>query len=209
MPSLDWNKEWGNRLFMWTKNNQGYYGGQWGDPENKEKLSFVIEKYISPYVNPYSVVLEIGPGGGRFTKYLLDAKKIILVDLCSEFFPYLSARFKDSTCKFQFYQTKGYELEGVDLGSVDFLFSFDAFVHIAPEGIYEYLKNIQRTLKDGGVSVIHYADKTKPKCRERKVFSEMTPFKMERFVRDFNFKIIEHNTDLMAHSSIIVLQKKW
>ena len=208
MPSLDWNKEWGNRLFMWTKNNQGYYGEQWGDPEKVEKLFFVIEKYISPYINPESVVLEIGPGGGRFTRYLLDAKKIILVDICSEFFPYLSARFKDSSCKFQFYQTKGYELDSIESDSIDFLFSFDAFVHIEPKGIYKYLKSIQRILKKGSVSVIHYADKTKPGGMKRAVFSDMTPSKMERFVRDFNFKILEHNKDLMSHSSIIVLQKK-
>ena len=208
MPSLDWNKEWGNRLFMWTKNNQGYYGEQWGDPEKVEKLSFVIKKYISPYINPESVVLEIGPGGGRFTKYLLDAKKIILVDLCSEFFPYLSARFKDSSCKFQFYQTKGYELEGVDSYSIDFLFSFGTFVHIEPEDIYKYLKSIQRVLKSKGVLVIQYADKTKPGGKNAKGFSDMTPNKMEGFIKDFDFKIIEHNTDLIGHSSIIVLQKK-
>lgn len=228
MHTIEWNKRWAKDLNRFTsrKKTRGYFGDQWGDPDvtglrrllhwirlivlhraGPANLSDVVKYYIEPYVTPQSVVLEIGPGGGRWTKYLLAAKEIIVVELNPEFFPYLQERFKDHLSKFRFYHTSGYELDGVEADSVDFIFTFVTFVHIEPDGIYSYLGHIKRVLKPGAIAIIQYADKTKRRARMNRGFSNMNPGKMEAFVSQYGFRLLDHNTRLLGHSSIAVIQK--
>ncbi len=225
MPSTDWNKKWATDLkrFNKTKKDEVYYGHNWGDPGRKRgvfyrlsnkilqkepgDLSKVVSKYISPYVQKDSIVLEIGSGGGRWTSYLLKAKEIIIVELNPEFFDYLKKRFRKNISKINFYKTSGYNLDGIQSDYVDFIFTFGVFVHTDPEGIFEYLKNIKRVLKPSGVAVIQYSDKTKKFGKMNKSFSNMNPKKMEGFVSKYKFKILDHNTRLLNHSSIIMIQK--
>jgi hypothetical protein len=55
------------------------YGLQWGDPEVVEPLRFIRDRYVLPYVSSERTAVEIGPGGGRWTRYLLDFKKLYIV----------------------------------------------------------------------------------------------------------------------------------
>lgn len=227
MHSTEWNKRWGKDLV--TKeiksSEKNYYGTQWGNPDtpavfywlkkfflgNKDKapgdLSKVIKHYIKPYVTPSSVVLEIGSGGGRWTKYLLSAQKLILVELNSEFFPYLKKRFEKDVSKLQFYQTSGCELKNINSDSVDFVFSFGTFVHIDTDGIYKYLAEVKRVLKLNGIAVIQYGDKTKKQALLNLDFSDMNQDKMKKFIEDFNLRLLDHNTKLLNQSNIAVIQK--
>jgi SAM-dependent methyltransferase len=224
MPSINWNKRWSDDL----KKNAGhgnidYYGAQWGDPAARGiwkwlqkirmgrklpgDLSKIPPKYILPYVSKESVLLEIGPGGGRWTQYFLDAKEIILVDLNPDFFPYLQDRFKKFSSKLRFYQTSGYELDGIASDYVDFIFTFGTFVHIDPEGIDCYLDHIKRVLKIDGVAAIQYADKTKEIAQQSEGFSDMNAGKMEDLISKYNFRLLEHNLSLLNHSNIAVIRK--
>lgn len=169
----------------------------------------VLTRYVRPYIRPDVTVLEIGPGGGRWTKYMLQAKHLTLVELNTEFFDYLRNRFAAQLSKLRFYQTRDYELEGVESSSIDFGFSFGVFVHIDPEGIQAYLAELARVVKSGGHIVIQYADKTKEGGRERTGFSDMTPAKMEGFVAALPaLEILKHDTTLLNHSSVIILRKR-
>lgn len=226
MPSIDWNKTWAVKdlkEFVASKSKY-YYGCRWGDPDDTwirylikkiilgskqvpGNLSKVVEYYIKPYVTPDSVVLEIGTGGGRWTRYLLTAKEIILVELTPEFFPYLSERFKEYMARFRFYKTSGYELDGIETDYVDFIFTFGTFVHIDPDGIYSYLGSIKRVLKPEGIAVIQYSDKTKKIAREISAFSDMNPSKMEAFISQYGFRLLDHNTSLLNHSNIVVIKR--
>lgn len=53
------------------------YDLHWGDPENDQRLAFIRDQYIYPYINPKHRVLEIRPGGGRWTRYLLSFKEFL------------------------------------------------------------------------------------------------------------------------------------
>ncbi len=223
MPNIEWNKRWAKDLNNWvSKKPFFYYGYQWGDP-GKGPLSWiyriifrrkpagdpskVVEDYIRPYVNFSSVVLEIGPGGGRWTKYLLNAKKIILVELNPDFFQYLKTRFNKHIDKLEFYQTSGYEVDKIDDNSVNSVFSFGTFVHIDPEGINQYLAQIRRVLTPSGIAVIQYADKTKKKAKEDPGFSNMDQQKMEEYVSQNKLRMLTDDTLLFNNSNICVLQK--
>lgn len=223
MPTVKWNKRWskGLRGALQSRGKAKYFGDQWGTPSREtkffqrlnplmitpEKLAHVVESYIEPYVKSTSVVMEIGSGGGRWTRYFLKAKETIIVELNPESFEYLKSRFGESSSKFRFYNTSGYELDGILDESVDFMFSFGTFVHIDPEGIGSYMENIKRILKQGGTGVIHYSNKERIRAKLNPSFSRMNPTKMELLVSQAGLKVVEHNDSLLNHSSIVVFQK--
>jgi ubiquinone/menaquinone biosynthesis C-methylase UbiE len=224
MPTSDWNKRYGEKIKKFVPNKKrAYYGIHWGDPSISGwrywllkllyrsaivgDLSKVVKHYITPYLTPQSVVLEIGAGGGRWTQYLLDAKELILVELNAEFFPYLKGRFPDHLGKMRFYQTNGAELAGIPSNSIDFVFTFGTLVQISPDMIDAYLGEIRRVLKRGGIAVIHYADKTKKVAQRNDQFTDMNAGKMEAFVASHQLTVRDHNRTLLNHSNLIVVQK--
>ena len=225
MPSPEWNKQWTLDLkrFLGRRALFKFYGQQWGDPDVRGinylfqrivfpwrfpgNLSRVVDIYIRPYVTSQTVVLEIGAGGGRWTKYLLEGREVLVVDLNPQFFDYLRKRFEDSLSKLCFYQTTGYEMDGIDSEHVDFLFTFGSFVNIDPEGIDAYLTHIKRILKPGAVAVIQYADKKKLMGRINPGFSNMNHEKMEELVLKHGFGIVEHDLKILNHSNIVVIRK--
>lgn len=179
------------------------------DTGYQPELYTVLKEYLRPYVNENTTVLEIGPGGGRWTNYMLHAKHLTLVELNTEFFDYLKERFGPYVSKFRFYQTRDYELEGVESSSIDFVFTFGTFVHIDPEGIQGYMREIARVMKPGGYATLQYADKTKELAQNKPGFSDMTPAKMEGFVKELpGMEIVKHDTGLLLHSSVVMLHKK-
>ena len=173
-------------------------------------LAKVRRRYLEPYVSSETVALEIGAGGGRWTRYLLSAREVVVVELNSEFFPYLESRFPEARGKLRFYETSGYELSGVDDKSVDFVFSFGTFVHIAPDGIDAYLAEIRRVLRPGGVVSIHYADRSKKFFagpRGFGGFSDMNADKMEDLAARRGFELLEHDRAILNHSNVVVLRR--
>ena len=176
--------------------------------EYNESLYHVLTDYLRPHITPDTVLVEIGPGGGRWTRYMLKAKHLYLVDINEEFFDYLGKRFAGSAHKFTYHKPDGYDLKCTGDNEADFVFSFGTFVHVEPEGIQAYLAEIARVLKPGCKSVVQYADKTKEKGQERTGFSDMTPEKMEGFIAaQPGLEMLEHNTELLNHSSVMLLQK--
>ncbi|MCU0498108.1 MAG: class I SAM-dependent methyltransferase [Anaerolineae bacterium] len=169
-------------------------------------LHRVYSHFLRPHVQSNHTILEIGPGGGRWTEYMLHAQHLIMVELNPEFFDYLRQRFAAQIDKFRFYQTRDYELDGITSESVDFVFSFGTFVHIDPDGISQYLNNLARVMKPGAKGVIQFADKTKVMAQEKPGFSDMTPDKF-RAMLPANLRVIEMNTDLLPHSSIALFEK--
>lgn len=203
--TVEWNKEYQVNDFNKYNKLSGYYGNQWGDPESN--LKKFVKTYITPFVNTNSTILEIGPGGGRWTTYFMPAKKIICVDINDIFFKYLSKRFQNYS-KLEFYLTSGYELNGILTESVDFVFSYGCFVHIEPKGINEYLKSIYRVLKNNALGMIQYADKTKPESRIE-VFSNMTHLIMNEFIKTNNFKLLKSDIEMLPWASIVLFKKKF
>lgn len=228
MPSTNWNRRWARDLGRHRPRSRGsHYGDHWGDPtlsaprllwrrlRHGERppgnLRKVVRRYVRPYVDSGATVLEIGPGGGRFTQFLVAAREVVLVDLNPEFFPYLEERFRDQAAKLRFYETSGFEIAGVGSDTVDFVLSFGTFVHIPPEGIDEYLGDIRRVLRPGGIATLQYADRTKPFFRGaeagHKGFSDMNGAKMEAMLEARALEIVAHDQSVMRHSNVVVLRK--
>jgi len=89
------------------------------------------------------------------------------VELNEEFFPYLGERFSSHQDIIQFVKTSGSDLPGVPDSSIDFVFSFDTFVHLERRVVGKYLSEICRVLRHGGVGVLHHADQNRTEAPHR------------------------------------------
>jgi ubiquinone/menaquinone biosynthesis C-methylase UbiE len=178
-----------------------FYGIQWGDPETSGPQVYMRDKYVLPYVKPDRVGLEIGPGGGRWTRYLLGFKHLYVIDYHAELLNEL--RRQCNQANMQFVVNHGTDFPGVPANSVDYIVSIACFVHLESHLIESYLSNMQTILKSGGNVVLTYSDKTKVGGRLNSTFAENTPERMRDMVRSAGFRIVEEDLTVLWNSGII------
>ena len=103
-------------------------------------------------------VLEIGPGGGRWSVVLAPrCERLVLVDVAPRVLELCRERLGDPD-HVSYVRSSGSDLPGVEDGSVAAVWSFDVFVHVAPLDQAGYLAEIARVLRPGGVAAVHHAD---------------------------------------------------
>jgi SAM-dependent methyltransferase len=178
-----------------------FYGLQWGDPEVSGPHGYMRDRYILPYVRPDHVALEIGPGGGRWTQYLLGFRQLYVVDYHTELLQELRGRF-DAT-NMQFIVNHGTDFPGVPEHSIDYVISVACFVHLEPHLIAAYLKNIAGILKPGGNVFMTYSDKTKIGAQMNHTFTDNSPERMRGMVTQAGFRILEEDPTVLWNSGII------
>lgn len=177
------------------------YGVEWGDPENSPPLGYMRDHFLKPYVGPNATIVEIGPGGGRWTRYMLPARRIYAVDYHQELLDELRSGF--SRPNITFAKNSGDDFPGVPDGAADLIFSFGCFVHLEIDIIDRYLANMRRLLKPESNVVLHYADKTKPLARSNVGFSNNDPETMRALVLRQGYSIREEDTVTMWHSAVV------
>jgi ubiquinone/menaquinone biosynthesis C-methylase UbiE len=117
----------------------------------------LVETFIKPNLTPESVLLEIAPGHGRWSKEMVqDCREMILVDLSPNCIDYCRTLFAGYE-HVRYFVNDGKSLHGVEGGGVDFVWSYDAFVHMDEETIGHYLSEILRVLRPGGKAILHHA----------------------------------------------------
>jgi ubiquinone/menaquinone biosynthesis C-methylase UbiE len=181
------------------------YGLEWGDPEIVAPLKFIRDQYVLPYVNHNHYAVEIGPGGGRWTRYLLGFKRLYVVDYYAEMLDELQRRFRKPNMVFV--KNNGTDFPGVETDSIDYLFSFDTFVHLDKPIIQMYLESIRAIVKPKANIMIHYSDKTKVMAQANRGFADNTPDEMRQMARRAGFQIVHEDLTTMWHSSIIHLTR--
>jgi SAM-dependent methyltransferase len=107
---------------------------------------------------PAPTILEIAPGFGRWSHYLKDyCQELWLVDASSECVEACRQRFAGEP-HVRCYLNDGRSLSMIPDASVDFVFSFDSFVHLRRDLIEAYLGELGRILKIGGKGFIHHSN---------------------------------------------------
>lgn len=152
MPSIDTNRGWGT--YAWSQRGDEW-SADWGDAETHWYATIFprIRRFL-----PAKRVLEIAPGYGRWTQFLIDcADNYTGVDLNAECITACNARF-EAASNAVFIENDGKSLTGVTDGSIDFAFSFDSLVHAEIDVIECYLRELARTLSHDGVAFLHHSN---------------------------------------------------
>jgi ubiquinone/menaquinone biosynthesis C-methylase UbiE len=178
------------------------YGLQWGDPDVVPPLKFIKERYLLPYVSPDQTAVEIGPGGGRWTRYLCNFKIVYAVDYSQPMLDELKRNF--GRCRnIRFVKNNGTDFPGIPERSIDYLFSFGTFTQFDFDLIDAYLVSMKSILKPGANIVITYSDKTKIMSQLLEGSSDNTPERMRGAVQAQGYRILEEDTTSLWASSVI------
>lgn len=152
LNNLEEQKYW-DKSDIWEKDGEEWsvsFGGTeklWGE--------FIYPK-ISTYLK--GSVLEIAPGHGRMTSKLVDySSDLYIVDMNESCIDFCRDRFKSKNNVY-YYTNNGASLKCIEDNSIDFVFSWDSFVHMQKFVIEKYLEEIGKKLKVGGFGAIHHSN---------------------------------------------------
>jgi len=160
---IDYDNSIESNRSLWSRHEWVRGGDEWdgqavflGIPYEEWKRA-LVDEFITSSVTADMTVLEIAAGHGRWSEQLLPlCKRLILVDLNSECIETCRKKFSAST-NIEYIVTDGKSLPSVADASVDFIWSFDSFVHMDPTVIQAYFGEMSRVLSPSGKAVIHHA----------------------------------------------------
>jgi len=136
-----------------------HYNWERGENEwtqSEEWKTSIIEHVMLKNIPQDHVVLEIGPGLGRWTRRLIEiSRHLIVIDVTEKCIAHCKKLFADKN-NVEFHVNDGRSLTAVADDTVDYVWSFDVFVHIEPPDIEKYLCEFNRILKEDGVVIIHH-----------------------------------------------------
>jgi len=153
MPDLRWNQE------IWDAYDWRAGGEEWSGPWGSSTAQWFTT--VLPRLGgvlPARRVLEIGPGFGRFTRFLVPlAGSYVGVDLSGRCVAACAERFADHP-QATFFQNDGRSLECVVEQRFDLVFSYDTLVHAEYEVMGAYLSQLVPLLGSSGVAFIHHSN---------------------------------------------------
>jgi len=140
----------------WSEYDWSRGGEEWNASE--EWKQGLIDDVLTRWIPDGGVALEIGPGAGRWSEPLAArTSRLVLVDVSERPLELCRRRFAGDT-GIEYVLSSGNDLPGVEDASIDAVWSFDVFVHLAPSDQAGYLEEIARVLRPGGVAVLHHSD---------------------------------------------------
>jgi SAM-dependent methyltransferase len=177
-------------------------GDDWNNPrimgldlENKADVVGHLDRVVfDPFLGKPNVIVEIGPGGGRFTDVLLPNCHVLhAVDTSPHMIESLRARFGEDR-GVVFHVADGRGLGMLPDGSADATFSYGLFVHLQHWDIFNYLREVERVLRPGGKAVIQHSNTFSELGWKR--FRSEVPRQLNR--RKLRHTFIVNSPELMA-----------
>jgi ubiquinone/menaquinone biosynthesis C-methylase UbiE len=115
----------------------------------------LIDEFLIPNVPEGGIVVEIGPGGGRWTEILQRrAGTLFVTDVSDQALANCRERFR-SCSNIEYLLGDGRSVM-VPSSTVDAIWSYDVFVHINPLDARNYFREFARILRPGSRAVIHH-----------------------------------------------------
>jgi len=88
-------------------------------------------------------------------------------------------------------------LDFLDGNSIDFIWSYDVFVHVNPSDIEKYIEDFFRILKPGGIAVIHHSGKySEYKNINKSWRTSMGSNQFSELVNKYKMKIVSQDKKL-------------
>ena len=154
MPDLEAIRDTWNHPSGWISGGDEW-SGPWGGTEPLWWGTLLPRIHA---FTPCEVVLELGPGEGRWSHYLRGlADRLILVDVAEHCVDVCRRKF-DGDPGVSCYLGDGRSLTMVSGGLVDFVFSFDSLVHAEADVLRDYAFELARILTPDGIAFIHHSN---------------------------------------------------
>ncbi len=158
-----------------------------------EKWKNSVIELLKAHIPPGAAVLEIGPGGGRWTESLLSrSDRVAVADITQNSLDRCRERFGERVYTFLVGETPSVDLP---TGSLDAVWSYDVFVHINPPAADAWLREVARLLRPGGCALIHHGGG---------IDLGLTPMSVGRSNLDadfFKFLAQKHGLDVLAQDT--------
>jgi len=154
MPTVERNAKIWDSDYDWSKGGEEW-SGPWGgsEPQWFGSLYPRLHRFL-----PAHAILEIAPGYGRWTKFLLSmCQKYMGVDLSSQCIESCKGSFA-SASHAQFFNNDGMSIDAAPDNTFDLVFSFDSLVHAETEVLDSYVPQILRKLTYGGIAFVHHSN---------------------------------------------------
>jgi SAM-dependent methyltransferase len=141
-------------------------GEVWNNPRTigldveraEDVVPYLDREVFAPFLGTPEVVVEIGPGGGRFTEVLLPkCRTLHAVDTSPLMIEALRERFGDDE-RLVYHVAGGEGLDMLGDACADAAFSYGVFVHLQHWDIYNYLAEVARVLRPGGKAIIQHSN---------------------------------------------------
>lgn len=154
MPTLDWNViEWGQR-YKWPEAGDEW-SRMWGGSEAQWFGSLYPRLHR---LLPTTRILEIAPGHGRWSKFLIpQCSRYLGIDLNESCIEVCKSWFSGSSHA-RFAANDGMSLRLAEDRLYDFVFSFNSLVHAEIEVLRSYIPQIIQKLTPRGVAFIHHSN---------------------------------------------------
>ncbi|MGE0142333.1 MAG: class I SAM-dependent methyltransferase [Planctomycetota bacterium] len=153
MPTRDEN------IASWTNYDWSQRGDDWSSSWGSSRMLWF--RTLLPRIFhflPAQHVLEIAPGFGRITAFLLDhCERLSGVDITERCVDACRERFL-GVSKAEFFRNDGLSLECVPDSSIDFATSWDSLVHAEPAVLESYVRQLARKLVPGGTAFLHHSN---------------------------------------------------
>ena len=148
----------GENRAIWSAWDWSQRGDEWNSSDEPERWkATLIEEVLLANIGDARAILEIGPGGGRWSEVLQPrAERLVLVDVTQRALDLCQERLKDAT-NVEYILSDGAAFSDVKDASIDWVWSFDVFVHIAPLDVASYLTEIARVLRPDGTALVHHS----------------------------------------------------
>jgi 2-polyprenyl-3-methyl-5-hydroxy-6-metoxy-1,4-benzoquinol methylase len=154
MPTVAWNERKWDERHDWAEEGDEW-SHAWGGA-HAQWLTSVWPRLAS--FLPTGALLEIAPGYGRWTQYLLPrCTSYVGVDLAPSCIDVCQRRFGNQSHA-TFAVNDGMTLPMIAEGSIDFVFTFDSLVHVEADVISSYVHEFGRILSPDGVAFIHHSN---------------------------------------------------
>jgi SAM-dependent methyltransferase len=153
MPSLSWNTQQWDEQYRWDLKGEEW-SSSWGSSESQWFATLYprLHRHL-----PAGRILEIAPGFGRWTRYLLQyCDEYTGIDLSAECVNSCAETFRKWE-KARFFKNDGLSLADAS-GQYDLVFSFDSLVHADVDVFDSYIPEILRIIGRDGIAFIHHSN---------------------------------------------------
>ena len=182
-------KRWGE-LKAWQGKDQ--YGYRWGGgyQQNVGQIAEFADRMLRPHTGGrYDLnILELSPGGGRFTAELIRfASRIDLLDMNAACLDICRERLKFYPIEVRYFQNDGQSCDMLDRSDYDLIACYDSMVHMHPDIIEGYVTQLGRRLASGGVMWLDHSGKG---ARDSGHRTDMTPERMASFAAKAGLQVV-------------------